>query len=440
MKIKNLYISENDSKNYKEIYDDNVTYGKNIKKMNDESGIIKNRFVNDILNLDLLSHIYLKNIKKNKNDTEDILFEISRNTKITPENYKEYIRKNGIATSKTGLILRTIDNCTNAESMCDTWRKRLCTKYGKAIIDIKACGYICKKNSDGIYEKLSCYIICKKYGDFSNVMKLCLYDSIAYLKSFLIFLNTVSQGDRDDKEDNASAICTNLRLYNYGIGYNDDDSVYFVLLDINENSILFKNTIENKIGPTKRLNKQVGISYIPYYAAKDHLMNNLDWLPRLDKIYSVALFELLMYLFFRKSRIFLELYLLMTSVIELPYDLQYYHVMRRYDDCRNKQLINKLIINLKVKYSELDGNLSTYLIYLLISLTSEKYEDIPYPGDVYKDMTVIENNANSYESLEDEAKKALIGKIGYIDKILDSKKENEKIATIIYNDEAFNMF
>ena len=143
MKIINLYVS--DSKDSGEIKSNEVEYGKNVEEMSPDSGVIKNRFVREINKLDNIKNIYLKNFKS-ENNSQDILFKISRNEKITENNYKEYIRKNGIVTSESGLILRTLDNCTDMENMCNNWHGKLKNKYGSAIVDITTCGYIYKKN------------------------------------------------------------------------------------------------------------------------------------------------------------------------------------------------------------------------------------------------------------------------------------------------------
>lgn len=432
MNYVNLYIT--DSTESQSI--ENVEYGENVYKI--KEGNIRNKFIYELLNLSSEGSMYLRTIKKDKDDKTNYHFSVKRNENMNADNYKEYVRRNGILTTQEGYILRTLDNCTDIEKLQEPWIKERNT-YNNSIVNIKSYGYICKKNEEGKYDKLSCYIICEKYGDFSDVLKLCLKDSINYTKSFLKFLNIVFEGDRQDKSL-PSSICVNLRLYNYGVGYYKNGDVYFVLLDFNENSILFRDKIKEKLGDSMKLNNRVGVSYIPYYIANDCLSRNKDWFGRLDKLYAIGLVELLMYLFFRKTTIFLELYLFLTDTVELPYDIQYHHVVRRYEDCRNKQTINKMIINLKLKYCELDTHLSSYLFSLLMQLSREDYEGIPYPIEIMKDIDIIENQENSYENLEKEAFNKLIKKIGYVDKLLDGIERQKQIRDIIDQDEIFNIF
>lgn len=423
----NFYIS-NESQ-YENIYDDNVKFDNDT--VSTLQGKIKNKFARKIIEMDYVSNFYLRNIKKNIDDSTFENFKISKNKDITEDNYKDYIRRNGIVTTTNGLIMRTVDNCKDIDKYMDIWMKKM-NKYEDAMMNIYYYGYICEKQEDGTYEKLSCYILCDKYGDYRDVLKLCLSDSISYLKSYLRFLKILAQGNRENEKE-TNAICTNLRLYNYGVGRDSDKNAIFILLEFNENSIIFRKEIKEKIGDSKRLNKNVGIGYIPYYVADDYFNYRLDWIERLDKLYSVALFELLMYLFYKKSTIFLDLYLFITNVIEIPQGLQYEHVIERYRESRQKGTIYKLILNLEIKYDALDNSLSKYLLYLMLSILSEEYDNIPYPENIYNNVILIEGKETSYISQEKDAREKLVKEIGYIDKILDKKEIDNRIHKIIEN-------
>jgi hypothetical protein len=440
----NFFISDSPGKEY--IYENKITYINN--DVSKQAGKIKNKFSRQIVDMDYAAKIYLKNIKKDDNDDTFENFGISKNKEITEDNYKDYIRKHGITMTTKGLILRTVDNCANINTFMETWMEKM-NKYDDAMINIYYYGYICKKESDNRYEKISCYILCDKYGDYKDVMKLCLVDSISYLKSYLRFLKILAQGNREVQNE-TSAICTNLRLYNYGLGRDANDNAIFVLLEFNETSIIFRKSIKNEIGQTKDgnpepLNKNVGISYIPYYVAEDYLNhthththdnNNSDeWITRLDKLYAVGLAELILYLFYKKSRIFLDLYLFITNIVELPYMLQYSQIMLRYLKSKEKAVLYKLILNLEIKYNNLDNSFSKYLMHLLLSLLSEKYEDIPYPENIFKNIELIEGKETSYSSIEQLSKDNLIKEIGYVDSILDKKEIDTKIHDIIENAE-----
>lgn len=423
----NFYIS-NESQ-YENIYDDNVKFNNNTVSI--LPGKIKNKFARKIIDMDYISNFYLRNIKKNIDDNTFENFKIFKNKDITEDNYKDYIRRNGIITTTNGLIMRTVDNCEDIDEYMDIWMKKM-NKYEDAMMNIYYYGYICEKKEDGKYEKLSCYILCDKYGDYRDVLKLCLSDSISYLKSFLRFLKILAEGNRENEKE-TNAICTNLRLYNYGVGRDNDKNAIFILLEFNENSIIFRKEIKEKVGDSKRLNKNVGIGYIPYYIADDYFNYRLDWIERLDKLYSVALFELLMYLFYKKSTIFLDLYLFITNVIEIPQGLQYEHVIERYRESRQKGTIYKLILNLEIKYDVLDNSFSKYLLYLMLSILSEEYDNIPYPENIYNNIILIEGKETSYISQEKNAREKLVKEIGYIDKILDKKEIDNRIHKIIEN-------
>jgi hypothetical protein len=423
----NFYISNTEKS--ENIYERDIEYNNN--KITKQEGKIKNKFAKKIIEMNYLDIFYLKNIKKNEDDKIFENYKISKNKEITEDNYKDYIRKNGIITTTKGMILRTLDNCRDIDEFMKIWINKM-NKYDDAMINIYYYGYIYEKKDNNKYEKLSCYILCDKYGDYEDVIKLCLTDSISYLKSYLRFLKIIVQGNREIKNE-TNAICTNLRLYNYGLGRDKNKNAIFILLEFNEKSIIFRKSIKEEIGETKRLNKKVGISYIPYYVANDYFQYSNNWIERLDKLYSVALFELLMYLFYKKSRIFLDLYLFITNVVEIPYGLQYEHVISRYVESRNKGTIYKLILNLEIKYKDLDNSFSKYITHLILSILSENYENIPYPENIFKNIEVIEGKETSYSSLENEAKEKLVKEIGYIDKILDQKEINNKIHKIIEN-------
>jgi hypothetical protein len=421
----NFYISNNST--YKYIYENDIEYINDI--VIPLSGKIKNKFAKTMVELDYVDKFYLRNIKKNKDDKIFENFCIEKNKNITEENYKEYIRRNGIITTNSGLILRILDNCTDIDAFMKVWMEKM-NKYEDAMINIYYYGYICEYVNDNKYKKLSCYILCDKYGDYRDVMKLCLYDSISYLKSYLRFLKILATGIREEKYE-IDAICTNLRLYNYGLGRDKNKNAIFILLEFDENSIIFRKSIENKIGSSKRLNKNVGTGYIPYYVANDYFNYRENWIERLDKLYSVGLFELLMYLFYKKSRVFLNLYLFITNVVEIPQGMQYEHVIARYNESREKGTIFRLILNLEVKYKELDSSLSKYLLHLLLSLLSENYDTIPYPENIFRNIELIEGKETSYSSSENDAKNKLIKEIGYVDKILNKKEIDNKIHKII---------
>mgnify|MGYP003383840929 CR=1 FL=1 len=423
----NFYIS--DSKGLQNIYESDIEYDNDIIVAS--QGKIKNNFAKKIIEMNYADEFYLKNIKKDKDDKIFENFKIVKNKEIDEDNYKDYIRRNGIITTTKGLILRTLDNCTDIDKFMEKWIDKM-NKYDDAMINIYYYGYICDKKESGKYEKMSCYILCEKYGDYQDVIKLCLSDSISYLKSYLRFLKIIALGNRED-ENQTNAICTNLRLYNYGVGRDHDKNAIFVLLEFNEKSIIFRRSIKEEIGQSRRLNENVGVSYIPYYVANDYFNYCDNWIERLDKLYSVALFELLLYLFYKKSRVFLDLYLFMTNVIEFPHGLQYEHVISRYRESRNKGTIYKLILNMEIKYKDLDSSFSKYLMHLQLSLLSENYDNIPYPENIFNNMELIEGKETSYSSFETDAREKLIKEIGYVDTILDRQENNEKIHDMIKN-------
>ena len=94
---------------------------------------------------------YLKNIKKDKDDKIFENFKIVKNKEIDEDNYKDYIRRNGIITTTKGLILRTLDNCTDIDKFMEKWIDKM-NKYDDAMINIYYYGYICDKKESGKYK------------------------------------------------------------------------------------------------------------------------------------------------------------------------------------------------------------------------------------------------------------------------------------------------
>lgn len=432
-----FYISKNDE--YKKIIETDINISNESVKF--EIGPVKNQFVKKLINMGDGDTIFLKNLKKNEEDEIAENLQINKNFQIEENNYKEYIRRNGVVTTTKGLILRTLDYCDNIEKLKEIWKEKE-DKYNGSLIDIPYCGYIYEKKNinvennstkeekeEEVYVPLTCFVLCKKYGDFKDVMKLCLEDSINYLKSYLKFLMIISQGvDKDKKK--VSAICTNLRLYNYGVRRDSEGNAHFIMLEINEDSLLFREKIKEKINEKERLNYLVGTSYIPYYVANDHFIYEKDWEKRLDKLYCVGLFELILYLFFRKSSVFFCLYELMTNIIALPKDLQYHTIVSRYNKCRNKQIIMMMIQKLSIKYCDIDGLLGKYLQTIIHGLLDENYENIPYPGKIYENIEKIEKEPNSFEEMTKIGKDIIPKDIGYNDKILNREELRNKIDNI----------
>ena len=117
MNYVNLYIT--DSTESQSI--ENVEYGENVYKI--KEGNIRNKFIYELLNLSSEGSMYLRTIKKDKDDKTNYHFSVKRNENMNADNYKEYVRRNGILTTQEGYILRTLDNCMDIEKLQEPWIK-----------------------------------------------------------------------------------------------------------------------------------------------------------------------------------------------------------------------------------------------------------------------------------------------------------------------------
>jgi len=349
-----------------------------IKTQKTPNDILKNFIINEneyyLSDLDNKFKIKIESLKEN-----NYIEEIKRNGIIKNLKDKDFIVQN--FDIKNNIILKPVSYLVD-ESFLDKWNSDK-LDFNNNIIEIYIYGSI--YDNDGNY--LNDYIIIKEYGDINDIKKVSFDVLKNYFFKLLEFLDELTKREY---------IIRNLMSYNIGIDYYEKE-VKFIFLEYNINTLVKKNG--NFFEDFKQLrcnNKLCGGNLIPYYVIYDYYYLNENWLNRLDKLYSLGLVEIILSLFYVIDNNLKTIYNFIVRSSILDSNLQYYHFKKRFDSEKNISIINNLLLELKLKFCDLNPIIENNLQLLILNLLKREYEDI-YNINQIRELVDVFNDYNEFK-------------------------------------------
>ena len=426
-------------------------YEEQDKKINLTKPIVDieiNSFVNKlkliILNMGL-SDIYW--LEADKKTGFDLKIEITNNYRLNEKNYSEYVIANGIvgpiklnSDSKLRdyinfdtdeLVVKPIDyQIESIDEFINKWKddKNL---YPANIPEIYFYGMITNNSGD----LLSYYYITKKYPNHTDIIKHNDFNfSLSYLKKLLgLFDNLISR----------KYVYRNLNMF--GLGYEMiPNSIDFsiIILDYNITTLLdLENKFFNQFMVSRCGDKKC-IGYLtPYYIIDDYYNFETNWLPRLNKFYSLGLVEIILILFYTNDVNLSKVYDFVVGPSVFESQLHYYHFYKRFNSDINTHNLNLLINELKLRYCDINPLMETELKLILVNLLDKDYDKIHFPHQIMELIERIEKSNKEFE-IKYSSKEDIYNPIddNYLKTNIDIKQKILSEDNLKSNDEYYNLY
>lgn len=398
--------SESESKenlpkiNYKTKSDEHINFKKPIVDVEINSFVNKLKLI--ILNMGK-SDIYW--LEADKKTGFDLKIEITNKDRLNEKNYSEYVMSNGIVGpiklnpnselknyihfDSDDLVIKPIDYpITNIGEFINKWRSDK-NIYPLNIPEIYFYGEI----TNGTGDLLSYYYITKKYPNYISVLEHKNFNfSLTYLKKLLeLFDNLISR----------KYVFRNLNMFGLGLGYNvDRNSTDFsiMILDYTMETLLnLENVFFDQFKISRCGNKKCIGNLTPYYVIDDYYNLENNWLPRLNKFYSLGLVEIILTLFYTNDDNLSKIYDFIIGPSVFESQLHYYHFYERFNSGTNIHNLNLLINDLKLRYCGINPLMENELKLILINLLSKNYDSIHYPHQILKLIERIEKSNDEFE-------------------------------------------
>ncbi len=329
-----------------------------------------------------------------ENSEINLAFEFDNNLNILEENtYSKFMELNQYTAMfglkylkqknstldlpRTNLVMRCFDQVSNddLEDIIKKWKddKR---NFSTNIINIFLYGTVYNGEVP-----VSNYILSKKYHNYQDILKLDENMSIIYISRLIEFLNELHK---------LNMVYRDLQFYNIGYDKLPNGIINFVVLNYNNLTLL---NLNDKFFESFKLtgcnSKYCGGTLIPYYVVKDFFYSNSKWLPRLDKLYSLGLAEIIICMFFKDNQTFHELYKLLSGIASLNSSLYYHHLITIFDDNIKYDRLIELINNLDCRFPKINPLVEKMLKQIVVNLFSKNYNDIYLPGQIIDLMNKI---------------------------------------------------
>ncbi len=237
------------------------------------------------------------------------------------------------------------------------------------------------------------YIITKKYKNHTQLLKIDYEYTIKYIIKMLIFIEKCREN--------------NIILRNFkfsGIGYEFINSeIEFVLLDYNDLSLIkktddyfnkFKNGCDNLCAGT----------LVPYFVINDYFEMNPEWLNKLDKLYSVGLAEILIFLLFNQDQYMENLLKLLYNPSQLKPCLHYHHYMKLFQNKKQSEEFRQLLNGLTTKFIDIEPKvIKPMFMRLIYNCFEMNYENVKSPltylnhmNEIYADYNKVKSRIKTY--------------------------------------------
>jgi len=290
---------------------------------------------------------------------------------------------------KHNLSLKLIDfSYKDIDTFINEWKKNKIL-FEHNIHDIYMYGNL--YTNDNTY--ICNYIITKKYKNHIELLKIDYEYTIKYIIKMLIFIEKCREN--------------NIILRNFkfsGIGYEFINSeIEFVLLDYNDLSLInntddyfnkFKNGCDNLCAGT----------LVPYFVINDYFDMNPEWLNKLDKLYTVGLAEILIFLLFTQDEYMENLFKLLYHPSQLKPCLHYHHYMNLFQNKKQSEEFKQLLNALIPKFIDVEPKvIKPMFMRLLYNCFEMTYENIKSPltylnhiNEIYKDYNKEKSSIKTY--------------------------------------------
>lgn len=400
-----------------------------------------NKFKLIIFNMDRDDVYWLETDKKTG---FDLKIEITNKNRINKKNYSEYNLSNGIIGpiklepyselrnyinfNTDELVIKLIDyHIESIDEFINKWKKDK-NFYPLNIPEIYFYGMITNDSGD----LLSYYYMTKKYYNYNDIVKHDDFNfSLLYLKKLLeLFDNLISR----------KYIYRNLNMF--GLGF-DIKNIQSHSTDFNFDIIILEYTITTLLALEDNFFNEFKISrcsdkkcignLIPYYVIDDYFNLKTDWLPRLNKFYSLGLVEIILILFYTNNDNLSKIYDFIIGPSVFESQLHYYHFYKRFNSDINVHNLNLMINDLELRYCDINPIMETELKLILINLLNKDYKIIYYPHQILELIQKIESSNKEFE-IEYSSKKQIYNPFddNYLKSSVDIKQK------ILANDDLKN--
>jgi hypothetical protein len=265
------------------------------------------------------------------------------------------------------LILRLVNYDPDSDKV-----EKLVTKYKEDkrlvpenMIDIYAYGNVLEAIGTGIVGQ---YVLTKTYLNHNDIMNFSYKQKLKLFTDLIRLLDKLKQKEYFYRDLKFSNIGAEIRA----------DEIRFIILDYDPITILTReNSFFNAPG---RCDHYCAGTLAPYYLVSDFYKGSQDWLNRYDKIYSKALSEIILILFFRNDESF-------KLTLGILYDVDYHSTKSLIENDNPYSRLLTALSNVNPIYDEIDSHQKNVLIALMKNLLHREYQQILLPRDI---LTVME--------------------------------------------------
>lgn len=237
------------------------------------------------------------------------------------------------------------------------------------------------------------YIITKKYKNHTQLLKIDYEYTIKYIIKILIFIEKCREN--------------NIILRNFkfsGIGYEFINSeIEFVLLDYNDLSLI-KKTDDYFSKFNSGCDNLCAGTLVPYFVINDYFEMNPEWLNKLDKLYSVGLAEILIFLLFNQDQYMENLLKLLYNPSQLKPCLHYHHYMKLFQNKKQSEEFRQLLNTLTTKFIDIESKvIKPMFMRLIYNCFEMNYENVKSPltylnhiNEIYADYNKVKSSIKTY--------------------------------------------
>lgn len=227
------------------------------------------------------------------------------------------------------------------------------------------------------------YYITKKYKNHKDLLILEYSHIIKYIADMLLFI---------DKCRENNIILRNFKFSSIGYEF-VDMKINFILIDYNDTSLLYKNDKFFEKYADGCVASCSGI-LTPYFIIYDYFEMNTEWFNKLNKLYTVGLAEIFIFLLYQQDDIMEKLLKKLYYPSYLKSCHHYYHYMKLFDDGNNKDF-KHLISSLNPKFLEVKSqNISSMFLRIIFNCFEKSFDNIKTPIDYLEHINKIYKEYN----------------------------------------------
>ena len=295
-------------------------------------------------------------------------------------NYLYKISNVSIEIPKDNILLKLI-NLTNKtlDEYIAGWVSDV-KLFSYAIPEIFAYGQLFTK--DGTF--ISNYIITKKYDIYESLLKLNYNQAVKFIIKMLFFLNKLVE---------SNIILRNFKFSNIGYDF-INSQIEFIIRDYTDTTLIKKSdNFFNQF--TNGCDGMCAGTLVPYFIIKDFFELDVNWPNKLNRLYSIGLAEILIFILYKQDNTMEELFSLLYYPSEQKPSIHYYKYLKLFDNPETHLQFNKLLNKLVPKYIEMDKfKINPMYIRIILNCFEKDYNHIKPPGTYLITMQEIYSDVN----------------------------------------------